>query len=414
VALSFGSDSYARIARSLGERYRALDENDPYIRRWVEGALGESPPSGDEQRIGRVVAAVGKAVPRADPDALGDFVASMGGGPQRETARRILERGDGSRSWVVHRALRELGYESTIAVSETRPFSAAPGFPARTGRFRHPLVRVRLGERVLWIDADVEGPPLPPGRVSTELRGRQALLASGEMVTVEGRIGVEADSIDVRLTLHENGDAAGTFTALIHGRAAQQLAEAFEVVVGSSRTQLLRNVVLGWLPWADVREVKLSSDPGSWQVAVRAEITVVGYASPEGRSGTRWSLPGMTPLHRVYPRPLATTLAARYARQAGRTTALAIDQPLLYHVRRRLDLPPGIEVRRMPQALQLKSDALSAERLVQHRGQTLTDEYRLNLPVGTISAEHSEAFIEKVRRVDDGFRFGTIIERAKR
>jgi hypothetical protein len=413
VGLSFGTDDYRRIGRSLGERFRSLDERDPYMGRWVKKALGDAPPEDDERRIARLVAAVGKAVPRADPDALGDFVASMAGGPQRETARRILERGDGSRSWVVHRALRELGYQSSIAVSETRPFSAAPGFPARTGRFRHPLVRVQLGDRLLWIDADVEGQPLPPGRVSTELRGRQALLPSGDMVTVEGRIGVEADSIDVRLTLHENGDASGTFTALIHGRAAQRLAEAFEVVVGSSRTQLLRNVVLGWLPWADVREVKLSSEPGSWQVAIRAEIAIVGYASPEGRDGRSWSLPGMTPLHRVHPRPIATTLAARYARQAGRTTTLAIDQPLFYNVRRTLELPPGVKVSRVPEPLVVVGAALRASRKVEQRGSSLVDEFRLNLPVSTVAAEDSAAFVDAVRRVDDGFRHGTRIEKAK-
>src|SRR5690606_3140368 len=161
-----------------------------------------------------------------------------------------------------HRAFRELGLSSTIAVAEAEPFSGSPGFPPRVGRFTRPLVRVTVGEKVLWIDADVEGPPLPPGRVSPELRGRAALLPSGEIVRVEAAGDRDLDEIDVRLSVEPTGAATGTFTALLHGQAAQSMASAFETVVGSERTALLRNVVLGWLPRADVRDVKLSSDPG--------------------------------------------------------------------------------------------------------------------------------------------------------
>ena len=52
-------------------------------------------------------------------------------------------------------------------------------------------------------------------------------------------------------------------------------------------------------------------------------------------------------------------------------------------------------------------------RSVQQSGRTLIDDFRLNLPVGTVSAEQSQAFVQSVRRVDDGFRFSTRIERAK-
>ncbi|MCA9623700.1 MAG: hypothetical protein KC731_31980, partial [Myxococcales bacterium] len=108
VGLSFGTDSYARIARALADRFASLDEEDPYVARWLadQGVKREMPV---EERIGMVVAAVGKALRQADPSALGDFVATMGGGSQNETARWILERGTGSRTWVVHRALRAAG-----------------------------------------------------------------------------------------------------------------------------------------------------------------------------------------------------------------------------------------------------------------------------------------------------------------
>jgi hypothetical protein len=76
----------------------------------------------------------------------------------------------------------------------------------------------------------------------------------------------------VRLALDDKGDARGTFTVLLHGLAAQSLSEAFETVVGTDRREMLRGVVLGWLPWADVEDVTLSSAPGSWEVALRIDL----------------------------------------------------------------------------------------------------------------------------------------------
>jgi hypothetical protein len=409
VAISFGTDSYARIAQALADRFRGLDERDPYVGLWLKEVLGDEKLE-PEKQIAKVVGAVGKVVRRGDSYALSDAAARFAGGAQRETARMILERGTGSRTWVVHRALRELGIASEIAVAETRPFSAAEGFPPHTGRFTQPLVRARLGERTLWIDADVEGPPLPPGRVSPELRGRKALLASGEMVTVEAEASADMDEIDIRITVDAKGDAKGTFTALLHGQAAQGLAQTFEVVVGSDREQLLRSVVLGWLPWADVSKVTLSSDEGSWQVAVRADVTLVGFARPEDRKGRIRSLPGMTAVHNVFPRAHATTLGARYAAQSGRTTALAIDEPLLFHVRRRIELPADAKVSHLAAGVNVQSPELKAERVIVQQGAVLQEDFRINLPVGTVAPEAFDGFVQRVRTVDDGFMHSTRIE----
>jgi hypothetical protein len=410
VAISFGTDDWERIGRAIGEELRRVDERDPYVKRWVDAALGEGAAALDARaRVARLTAAVGKAVRRGDPSALSDFVASWGGGGQRETARQTLERGSGSRSWVLYRALREAGLESRIAVAETEPFSAAPEFPPHTGRFVHPLVQVRAGDDWLWIDADVDGPPLPPGRISTELGGRLALLTTGELVTVEGTTGEDQDLVRIDLRVDGKGDATGTMEAVIHGRAAQQLAERFEVTVGSGRTDLLRNVVLGWLPWADVAKVSLSSDEASWRIAVAAEIAVVGFAQPEDRGGKTWSVPGIVAVHTLYPRPTASTLGARYAAQADRSAALAIDQPLRYRIERRIELPAGAEVLRLPEPFALESERVRGRRTVGRDGVVLTDGFELSLPVATVATESFDAFVAAVRRIDDGFAHGTRI-----
>jgi hypothetical protein len=408
VALSFGTDSWARIADALAEHFAALDEDQAFVTRWAERAVGGE---GDaERRLSLVVAAAGKALPEADPGALSDFVASLGGGGQRETARFILERGTGSRTWVIHRALRALGTASEIAVAEMRPFSAAPGFPPRVGRFVRPVLRVEIDGKTFWVDADVDGPPLPPGRVSPELHGRQALLADGSMVAIAAATDPDADVIDLRLALDAAGDAQGTFTALLHGRPAQRLAEAFEVVVGSERDALLRNVVLGWLPWADVRSVVLSSEPGNWQVAVRAEVLFVGFARAESRDGRTRSLPGLEPLHDVFPFPATSTVGAAYASQSGRSATLSIGEPTSYALRRVIELPAGAKITGAPAPLSLSGGLLAASRTFQQEGSVISESFRLDLAVGTVAPDAFEAFAERAREVDDGFQHGIRVE----
>lgn len=410
AAISFGTDSYQRIAKSLAAHHKSLDENDPFIAQWVKEAIGEE--TDPQKQVARIVAASGKTLKRGDPGALGDWAGSIGGGAQRETARMMIERGVGSRTWLVHRALREIGIESEIVVSEARPFSAAPGFPPHTGRFTHPLVRAKIGGEVVWIDADVDGPPLPPGRVSPELRGRKALVTDGTMITVDVERSLDIDEIVIALELDARGDAKGNITIKLFGRPAQRLVEAFEVVVGSQRDSMLRGVVLAWVPWADVKTVQLESDATSWEVRVSAQIEVKSFARPEQREQPVFSLPGLTPLHTVMPAS-SSTLGARYAQQAERNTALSIDSPMLYKVSRTIKLPPSAKVTALAQELTVKRPYLIAVRKIEHTGDVIREGYVLNLPVGTIAPEAFPEFVSTAKKVDDGFMFTSRVELPK-
>lgn len=410
VAVSFGTDDYARIGRALGEQFRLRDESDPFVARFAAQALAPNESSLDpEGRVARITAAVGKAVRIADPVALGDHLAATSG-TRGDLAREILERGQGSRTWVVHRALREAGVESRIAVAETKPWSASPNFPAHIGRFTHPLVLVRLANKSLWIDADVEGPPLPPGRVSPELRGRMALLTDGSLVQVGGSTEEDADSIDIALQLDEHGLAKGSFRADLHGRAAQSVAGALETLVGESRTNLLRSIALGWIPWADIRNVSLSSDKGSWEIAITADIAPSSFAEPEERTQTSWALPGIQPFHSVLPNPHSSSLAARFTAQADRKSTLAVDSPLFFRVHRTVALPANWTITSTPPLLALLADRdspFAARRSMVERGSVLDETFELNLPVHVIEPDDFEAFSARIRSVDEGFAFST-------
>jgi hypothetical protein len=410
-SISAGTQTWAQVARALEENARSYDERDPYVTRWLDEVVGGE-RAVSRALIDKVVAAVGKKVKVAGGGELSDVAAVFGGGPQRSTARSILELGQGTRSWVIYRALRELGVKVDLAVAETEPFSASADFPPHVGRFRHPLVIAHLGgdDGDVWIDADVEGPPLPPGKVSPELRGRSALFESGAMVAVQGSSGDTGDEIDLRLTLDDKGDAAGTFTVLLHGRTAQSLAEAFETVVGSERREMLRGVVLGWIPWADVDDVTVSSSEGSWEVALRAKIAIHGYGRPEGKDGKTWVLAGLEPVHMVFPRGTVGTLGATYASRGARQNALSIDAPIQYHFRRRIELPAKAAVLRLPDGVKVEGPHLQASRRIVTTANILEDDFRLSLPTGTISAEGYTGFVAKVQAVDDGFMASTRIK----
>jgi hypothetical protein len=410
VSVSLGTQTWAQVGRALEENVRSLEDRDPYVVRWVNEAAGEDRTLG-KALVDRVVAAAGKKIKIGGGGELSDAAAVFGGGQQHTTARTILELGQGSRSWVVYRALRELGVKAELAVAETEPFSTVPTFPAHVGRFRHPLVVAHLGAAGgdVWIDADVEGPPLPPGRISPELRGRTAMLDTGAMVTVEGTSGENGDEVDVRLTLDDKGDARGTFAVLLHGRAAQGLAEIFETVFGSERREVLRGVVLGWLPWADVEDVTVSSSEGSWEVALRANISIHGFGRPEGKDGKSWVLAGLEPVHVVFPRGPVGTIGGTYASRGARQNALSIDVPLQYHLRRRIELPAGAIVARAAAPVDVTDANVQARRRLSMTGRTLEEDFTLSLPTGTIAASRYQGFVQNVQIIDDGFMAGTRI-----
>jgi hypothetical protein len=409
VAVSFGTQTWDNIGRAFQEQIRSLEETDPFVTRWIEEAAGDDKkPS--RALVERLVAAVGKKVKISGGGELSDYAALYSQGSQSSTPRSTLEMGQGSRTWLVYRALKTLGISADLAISEVEPYTTAKDFPVHGGRFRHPLVVAHLGgaDGDVWIDADVEGPPLPPGRISPELRGRTAMLSTGKLVTVEGTATDSVDEVDVRLTLNDKGDASGTFTILLHGRPAQSLSEAFETVVGTERRQILRSVVLGWLPWADVEDVALSSTEGSWEIALRATIKINGFGRPEGKDGKVWVLGGVEPVHVMGG---TGTLGAIYAARAARQSDLSIDSPLQYHVRRRIELPAGASVTREPAIVDVRDGHLTASRKGTYKGTVIEEDYRLNLPTGTVGADEYQAFVERVHVVDDGFMAGIRVKK---
>jgi hypothetical protein len=442
VGVSFSTTTWADVARGLRETLASLDADSPEVTAWAKEidkcSSGGTPPNANgvapneaaqptatkpcgptRSLVEKVVAASGQAVKEASGVVLADIDLGRSGG-QVVTARTTLATHEGSRTWLIVRALRELGIPTDVVVAENDPFSDSPSFPPHLGRFMHPLAVAHVSDpqkpgatEDIWIDADVPGPPLPAGRISPELRGRVALRADGTIGPLPAtNTGGERDEIDERLVVDDQGNAKGVLTVLLRGRSAQDLAEALVRLVGNERQRALRGIALAWVPFATVEKVELSSTEGSWQVAIRAELTAPAYAQVEGtKPGSRtWVLPGIDPIHYVFPRPYVTTLSAAYASQGARESALAISQAAQYHVRRRVELPPKASIARLPGPFDGKGPLLSAQRKISVAGNTIEEDFTLEVSTGTIPKDKYDAFVTETHRTDDAFRASTHVK----
>jgi len=257
----------------------------------------------------------------------------------------------------------------------------------------------------VWIDADVLGPPLPAGRISPELRDRQALATDGSITPLPSAgSDTERDEIDMRLVVDTKGDAKGQLTMLLRGRTAQELAEALVHIVGAERQRALRAVVLSWVPFANIDDVQLSSSEGSWQIALRAELSIGSYAQIEGTStrNQTWVLPGVEPIHSVFPRAFTTTLGAAYAGQGARENALAIAHAVQYHVRRRVELPVGASIARMPGPFDTKTPKLEASRKIAVRA-TCRGGFHPRCSTEPSPTDRYGLFVTAAHKTDDAF-----------
>jgi hypothetical protein len=413
VGIVMGTTTWTTVARALRETLTALQDHDQEVAAWAHNAAGNH-PANSRQLVEAIVARAGETVREASGSLIADFGFGFGRAAATTTARTILVDHEGSRTWLIARALEDLGVSVDVGVAENEPYSADPGYPARMSRFSHPLAIAHVGKEDIWIDADVSGPPLPAGRISPELRGRAVLFADGSIKPAPAMsLEKERDEVDLRLVVDDKGDAKGELTVLVRGRAAQQISEALFRLVGFEREKALFGIALGWVPFANVDKVALSSSEGSWQIALRAEISVPGYAQPAEQDKTKtkvWLLPGLEPIHYVFPRSSVSTVAATYAGQSARESALSIRSAVQYHVHRRVELPKGASVVKSPGPADVRSANLEGKRAITVNQNVVEDEFQLAVTTGTVSPDKYGEFVDSARKVDDSFLASTRIK----
>ncbi|HEX4512137.1 MAG TPA: hypothetical protein VH054_01330, partial [Polyangiaceae bacterium] len=413
VGLVMGTITWSTVSRALRETLVALQDRDEEVAKWAQAAAANHPAKSREL-VEAVVARAGDTVREASGALIADFGFGLGRAAATTTARTILVDHEGSRTWLIARALDDLGIPVDIGVAESEPYSADPNYPANMSRFSHPLAVAHVGKDDVWIDADVSGPPLPAGRISPELRGRAVLFADGSMKPApSGSLEKERDEVDLRVVVDDKGDAKGELTVLLRGRAAQQISEALFRLVGFEREKALFGIALGWVPFANVDKVALSSSEGSWQIALRAEISVPGYAQPAEQDKTKtkvWLLPGLEPIHYVFPRSSVSTVAATYAGQSARESALSIRSAVQYHVHRRVELPKGASVVKSPGPADVRSANLEGKRAITVNQNVVEDTFELAVTTGTVAPDKYGEFVDSARKVDDSFLASTRIK----
>lgn len=398
VALSFGTRSWEDVGQAFAESLAMLSDDDPEVLAWARRAAGGEKKG--RKLLENLVQAAGQSVRMATTFAITDGAALHARGPQTTSARTMLELGEGSRSYLVHRALSLLGLPSELRLVEREPYSTRENLPAHTWRFQQPVVVAQLDDDEVLLDLDVLGPPLPPGHTSPELRGRASIGPDGKLSQISAPALRLRDEVDLALSLDERGRATGKVKMVLRGQSTRLLAEALEQVVGSERENMLRSIVLGFLPRANVDEVRLSSAEGSWEVAIEAEVSFPSYATLEGGE---LSLPGTEPVHVVFPYAFAGTLGSTLASLSERQEALSLSFALDYRFRRRIELPPSWSLASAPEQVEIRDPHLEASRTVRLDEGVLHEEMSLSLPSGTLPKDRYEAFVTTARKVDEGF-----------
>jgi hypothetical protein len=108
-------------------------------------------------------------------------------------------------------------------------------------------------------------------------------------------------------------------------------------------------------------------------------------------------------MHWSWPRARVSSLAATYATRAGRESALALAKAVQYHVHRRVELPAGASVARMPGPLEVKAKLVEASRKITVAGSAIEDDFVLGVATGTVSTADYDAFVGVAHAADDGF-----------
>lgn len=410
VGINWSVDSYANMARALQENLERALMPDAEVSAIVREATKNA--KDDNERIANLVTLAGERIKQS---AVGDLLPGFisGSASYGSTIRYALATHEGSRTSLIARGLMDANVKSDVVLAEHIPFPTVATFPAGPYRFTRPLIVAHLASGDVWIDADVPGAPLPAGHLSPEVEGRFALMPNGTIIRVPVGSNDERDEIDLRLSVDPKGNATGSLAVLLRGRTAQELSDAFTRLVGAEREAALRSVALAWVPSASVDSVQLSSREGSWEIALRAELTIAAYAQAEKTAkGIVWSVPGLMPLRSMIPKPYTSTLTSTYASKGGRENALVIQRAQKYRLRRRVDFPEGFVIARVPGPVSVKGP-LSATRTTEVQTHTVNDEFTLALSTTTIDKASYDDFARDLRRIDEAFLAETRVTPAK-
>ena len=129
-----------QLARALRETMASLDEHEPEVAAWAREAAGSGRLASDARDGRRRRGRRGQGAARIRRGRAQRLRGRRRDGRRRPTARTFLASHDGSRSWLIVRALRELGIAERARRRRERPVQRRPGVPPAL-RALHPPAR---------------------------------------------------------------------------------------------------------------------------------------------------------------------------------------------------------------------------------------------------------------------------------
>ena len=81
-----------------------------------------------------------------------------------------------------------------------------------------------------------------------------------------------------------------------------------------------------------------------------------------------------------------------------------------YHAHRRVELPPGATVARMPGPFETKSRELEASRKIAVNGNVVEEEFALGVATGMVDANRYASFVADAHGTDDAFLASTRVK----
>ncbi|HVP69512.1 MAG TPA: tetratricopeptide repeat protein [Anaeromyxobacteraceae bacterium] len=242
--------------------------------------------------------------------------AIEGTGSLGDQACHVVSRGRGSRTLALAAVLEALGFPARIVL--VRPFPADPGphrFP-RTDLYSQAVLRVPVGNAVLWLDPSLRWAPF--GAIPSTARGSEGLLlpAPGEALQV---VQTPADAtedryeVDLRIAVAAGGDAVLEGSERFTGYDAAGAKAALEELDERGRKQAVEHGLGRSFRGLSLETVSFEGERRTGEpLVIRYRARVPGFAQVAG---------GRLVVEAV---PFASRLGSRYAQIGRRETPLLL------------------------------------------------------------------------------------------
>jgi len=315
----------------------------------------------------------------------------MSGSPLAPAAASLSER-SGSRLMVLRSMLRAAGLSPEVWMARPRSADVAEGAVPETEAFVVPLLRLRLGDRVLWLDPRMRR--ATPGHLPPALRGARAVSlesVAGDSWGLTGAgDGGERRSLDLRVDLGADGSAQVRGKERLLGWPAVAWREALALIPADRTNEEFEQRWLGF-PFPGLAL-------GQLDIGHRDDVDeplLVSYAFRAPRVGRSHGAELRVALG-FFP----AMIAREYVGTSSRRSALQVDEQIETVLRAQVVIPPGFRVASLPDDVDLRGPLGRYRRRVRQDRNAIVVEREFHMPLQRVSPQGYAAFVRFASTVD--------------